>query len=362
MIKVIFVAPLPGYGGIASWANNYRQHVLEDVELVSVDVSKRRNKQLCVNKFKVVFSGILDMLEVIGDIKKAIKLHPDAKILHATTSGGLGTIRDYIVAGIAKKKGLKTILHCHYGNLPDVMSKKNTLSHWLKKTFNSYDQIWVLDSKSQQSLIQEDIKSEILIAPNFIDVPQEKTVENCDFKHIGFIGNVSETKGVLDLISAVSNMGKDTKLTLIGPYAVGIQEKIQAVLNESTNPNIEFLGRLPNEQAVKELEKCDIVALPTYFKSEAFPISILEAMSRSKLVISCNRAAIPDMLTDVDGKNCGLLVAPKSPKEITDAIIWCQEHVLDARKMCEKAYEKVNSVYRTELVMKLYKDFYTKLL
>lgn len=361
-MKVIFVAPLPGNGGIASWANNYRLNVGNDIELVSVDVSKRRNKQLCVSKLKVVCSGILDMIDVISDIQRVISSHSDAKILHATTSGGLGTIRDYIVARIAKARGLRTILHCHYGNLPDVISKKTILSHWLKKTFNSYDQIWVLDSKSQQTLINENIKSDILIAPNFIDVPQEKSVGNSNFRHVGFVGNVSETKGVLDLIAAVSHMDQETKLTLIGPYAVGIQEKIQEILNESTNPNIEFLGRLPNEQAVKEMEKFDIVVLPTYFKSEAFPISILEAMSRSKLVISCNRAAIPDMLTDVDGKKCGILVAPKSPKEIRDAIIWCQDNVLEARKMCEKAFEKVNCVYRTDLVMKLYKDFYTKLL
>jgi len=362
MFKVIFVAPLPGNGGIASWANNYRKHVNNNIELISVDVSRRRNKQLCVNKFKIVFSGILDMLEVISEIKKTIKYHPDAKILHATTSGGLGTIRDYQVARIAKRYGIKTILHCHYGNLPEIMARKNVLTYLLKKTFNLYDQIWVLDSKTQKCLRREEINGDIIIAPNFIDVPQYDINLASEFKHVGYIGNIIETKGVLDLITAVSRMNNGTKLSLIGPYAVGIQEKIQKILKTSSNKNIEFFGKMPNEIAVRELAKFDIVVLPTYFKAEAFPISILEAMSRAKFVISCNRAAIPDMLTDIEGNECGILVAPRSPEEIRNAILWCQEHVNEARKMCEKAYEKVNRVYKTEHVIQLYADCYSKLL
>lgn len=361
-MKVIFVAPLPGNGGIASWANNYRQHVGNDVELISVDVSKRRNKQLGVNKFRIVCAGILDMFEAISDMKKTIKSNPDAKILHVTTSGGLGTIRDYLIARIAKKKGLKTILHCHYGNLPEIIRSRNSLSRRLKKTFNLYDQIWVLDSNSQKTLIEENIESEVLVVPNFIDVPQNEIIPETDFKHIGYIGNIIGSKGVLDLISAVSKMDNGTKLTIIGPYAIGMQEKIQEILKTSSNNNIVLLGKMPNELAVKELSKFDIFALPTYFKSEAFPISILEAMSRAKLVISCNRAAIPDMLTDIDGEKCGILVAPKSPEEIRNAIVWCQEHVDEARRMCEKAYEKVNVVYKTERVIRLYADCYSKLL
>ena len=69
-----------------------------------------------------------------------------------------------------------------------------------------------------------------------------------------------------------------------------------------------------------------MIALPTYYPSEAFPISILEAMSRGKMVISCPRAAIKDMLTAVDGKPCGILVREKSVDDIVDAIKWCQEN------------------------------------
>lgn len=62
------------------------------------------------------------------------------------------------------------------------------------------------------------------------------------------------------------------------------------------------------------------MALPTYYPWEAFPISIIEAMSLTRMVISCPRAAVKDMLTDLEGKPCGMLVEPKSTAAIVEAI------------------------------------------
>ena len=110
------------------------------------------------------------------------------------------------------------------------------------------------------------------------------------------------------------------------------------------------------------MHEVDIVALPTYYPWEAFPISIIEAMSLTKMVISCPRAAIPDMLTDLDGNPCGILVPEKSVDGIVDAIMWCQTHKKEADKMCQKAYEKVYNCYRKEVVYKLYRENYRRLL
>ena len=116
------------------------------------------------------------------------------------------------------------------------------------------------------------------------------------------------------------------------------------------------------EEAVKLMENFDIIALPTYYEGEAFPISILEAMSKGKLVISCPRAAIPDMLTSLDGEKCGILVSEKSYKEIAEAILWAQTHRLEADEMCKKAYKKVYECYREDVVYALYLNLYRMVL
>lgn len=90
----------------------------------------------------------------------------------------------------------------------------------------------------------------------------------------------------------------------------------------------------------------DIIALPTYYSSEAFPISILEAMSNGCLVLSCPRAAIPDMLTSVGGGKCGLLVEEKSADSIVDAILWAQNNTVEADNLRKKRLRKSQFVTR----------------
>jgi glycosyltransferase involved in cell wall biosynthesis len=68
------------------------------------------------------------------------------------------------------------------------------------------------------------------------------------------------------------------------------------------------------------------------------------------------------MLTDLDGNPCGVLVAPKSADAIVEALEWLQSHKAEADKMCKKAYEKVYTCYRKEVVYDLYKNNYKKLL
>ena len=80
------------------------------------------------------------------------------------------------------------------------------------------------------------------------------------------------------------------------------------------------------------------------------------------MVISCPRAAVKDMLTDLEGKPCGMLVAPKSADAIVEAIEWLQSHKNEADEMCKKAYEKVYTCYRKEVVYDLYRTHYQELI
>ena len=215
---------------------------------------------------------------------------------------------------------------------------------------------------SGKSTLADSIKNKIFLTPNSIEVPTSCDFSPKTYRHIGYVGNLLPTKGVLELVQAVAQCPKDTTLSVIGLGAEDFVNKLKETAGNRLDTNIKFLGRLPNEQAVKRMEEIDIIALPTYYSGEAFPISILEAMSRGKLVISCQRAAIPDMLTAIDGTQCGVLVSPKSSEELRDAILWCQQHSKKADEMCKKAYEKVNYSYSKEVVYQIYRINYKKLL
>ena len=69
--------------------------------------------------------------------------------MHITTSGSLGTVRDYCLAKICIKHGIKTIMHCRYGCISQDLKAKFIWGYFFRKTLMLYNQIWVLDSYSE---------------------------------------------------------------------------------------------------------------------------------------------------------------------------------------------------------------------
>lgn len=362
-MKIIGLFPLTGNGGIASWTKKFIRTFPDELyQFEFIDVSP---SQLQNSKNESLLSRIYNGLRTLNCVKKNLKriLNSDNHfdILHTTTSGNLGSFRDYQVARLCKRYNLRTIMHCRYGCITEDISSKGIIGVLLRKAMREFDQIWVLDTRSYNTLKGIDyLKDKVILTPNSIDVSTKLDPAPKEYKRIAFCGNLIPTKGIYELVEAATK--SYVTLDIIGPGTDDVVSHIKNLAGRQLDKTIFIHGRLPNAEAVEFLKNVDIIALPTYYPSEAFPISILEAMSLSKLVISCPRAAIPDMLIGTDGKPCGLLVKPKSASSIVDAINWCQTHKDEADNMCHRAYYKVYTCYRKEVVYELYRENYKKLI
>ena len=363
MNKVILVSPGYGNGGIRSWTKKILNSFSnEDYSITHISSSRRTALNPNTKGAMRIIDGLRDLCETFINVRRTIKSDKYA-IMHTTTSGGLGTLRDYVLAKYCKIKGLKTIMHCRYGCIPEDYAKRNALGRLLRKTMKLYDQVWVLDSRSEKALKSDpDLKNKVFLTPNSIQVPDSCNFKPKTYKNIAFVGNLIPSKGLYELVEAIVKSADDTMLTIIGPGNESVVQHIKEIAADKLDSNVKILGSLPNEEAVERMKEMDIVALPTYYQSEAFPISILESMSLGKLVISTPRAAIKDMLTSLDGSSCGILVREKSVDDIVKAITWCQENTTEADTLCKKAYEKVYTAYRTDVVYNLYRSLYTKVL
>lgn len=363
-IKILFVAPGYGNGGIRSWANKILKSFCDnEFNLIHISVARRRALRGECGLIRRVFDGLLDLVETRNAIKKELKQQNDIKIAHITTSGSLGTLSDYVIGRLCKRKGLKTILHCHYGCIKEDYTRKGPMGVLLRKTMMLYDQIWVLDTVSYKTLTANSILAgKVHITPNSIHVPINVDLTPKKYEKIAFVGNLIPTKGIYELVEAVKQCSNQTTLTIIGPGKESVIDHIKEQAGELINTRINIVGPLPNEQAIAMIQSMEVIALPTYYQSEAFPISILEAMSYAKLVISTPRAAIKDILTALDGTECGCLVREKSVDDIVGAIKWCQSNPNLADERCQKAYNKVYSCYRTDVIYELYRNLYRKAL
>ncbi|MFK1756822.1 glycosyltransferase family 4 protein [Bacteroides fragilis] len=176
------------------------------------------------------------------------------------------------------------------------------------------------------------------------------------------MGNLEPTKGLFELIQAVLKIDYDIKLFIVGPGASNVIDKIKILAGVDLGHKIILMGGMANEDVINFMKTIDILVLPTYYKAEAFPISILEAMSLGKIVISTERAAIKDMLTGKNGNNCGLFVKEKSVDDIVDKIKYCIENHNEAELLMKNAYNKVWESYRKEVVYDIYRLHYSSLI
>ncbi len=359
---IIGLFPLTGNGGIASWTKKFAETFPDEEHqftFVNVSPATPRAGGLSETMLVRTVTGLLSMSRILKEVKSVLQ-KGGYDILHTTTSGNIGSLRDYRVAKLCKQYGVKTIMHCRYGCITEDIQSKGLIGQLLMKAMNEFDQIWVLDSRSYNTLKGiYGLKDKVYLTPNSIDVTEAMNPAPKNYTRVAFIGNLYPTKGLYELVDACTRV--NVRLDIIGPGSEEVVEHVKKLAGDKMDKAIFLHGKLPNVEAVKFMHEVDIVALPTYYPWEAFPISIIEAMSLTKMVISCPRAAVKDMLTDLDGNPCGMLVAPKDADAIVEAINWCQSHKEEADAMCRKAYEKVKTCYSKEVVYDQYRSLYGKL-
>jgi glycosyltransferase involved in cell wall biosynthesis len=133
-------------------------------------------------------------------------------------------------------------------------------------------------------------EKKIYLIPNYIDSslfsPQSITKEK---GKIIFVGRLSKEKNLFNLIEAM--VGLEATLTLIGQgYLRDNLEQFAKI----KKVQVEFLGKIPNEDLPSELSKAEIFALLSFY--EGNPKALLEAMSCSLACLASNVEGINEVI------------------------------------------------------------------
>jgi len=102
---------------------------------------------------------------------------------------------------------------------------------------------------------------------------------------------------------------------------------------------------------------CDIFTLPTFYR-EGIPRSILEA-SASGLPVVASR--MPGCLDAVAHNSSGLLVEPKNPQELAQALVRLSTSPQLRRDMGEAGRRRVGACFSLESISQQYADAYFRL-
>ena len=140
-----------------------------------------------------------------------------------------------------------------------------------------------------------------------------------------YLSNIMYSKGILHLIEAVDNLvlaGHGIELYIAGQIIADEYRSVDEIrLQFETLSNgksyIKYLGVVEGDTKKRLLNHSDIFVLPTFYKTEAQPISVIEAMMAGLPIITTDHNYMSDLVTS----ESGLRVRTKSVAQLEAAIL-----------------------------------------
>lgn len=350
--RIILCAP---YGGVSGGIAHWTEHILKYYESTK-DVSVQlticpMGRSRFVNNssfFYRLWAALIDYRAILANFHRLLSIQT-YDIMHLTTSGSWAFIKDLLMLNMAKRHYIKTIIHFHFGRIPEIMQSNNWEYRFLRKVLNTVDAVIVIDQKSYNVLTQADYKN-IYYVPNpisneIIDMVEHIGVKHTNASSIVFAGHVVPTKGIYELIRACSSLEVD--VNILGLYQDKIKREIE-LLSQDTKTKLHILGNQPMEIVIDYMSHCSLFVLPTY--TEGFPNVILESMACACPIITTPVGAIPEMLNVESKTPCGKVVKVKDVDQLREAILYYLSHYEEAEAMGKRGKKRVQEMYSIAVV------------
>ena len=330
MIKVLFCSPYLSSddvvkGGINTWGRYIMEYAAEegrpDVTIVPISFDRHVTSSEGKSFIARLFYGIRAYKT---PIKKAISsMKNDAPdVLHLCTSAGFGLYRDLVLLRKAKRYGIKTVVHFHFGRIPELKIQNNWEWKLICKVIRLCDTAVVMNKPSETALLDSGFANvEYLPNPLAMSVLKKISEIKDSFERVPrrllYAGHVIKTKGVYELVEACSQIS-NIELRIIGKCLPDVESDLRAIASENNEGQwLNIVGEVDHDTVLAELLQADLFVFPSY--TEGFPNVILEAMACGCPIISSDVGAIPEML-DIDGIPCGWCFRARSVEQIKQSV------------------------------------------
>lgn len=210
----------------------------------------------------------------------------------------------------------------------------------LKRFFNKLHGL-VAVSEAARDFTGKYFKGNFTIIPNGIDLnlfnPRVEPMSELLDEHLNilFVGRLDKRKGFRYLLEAfpyVKQQIPQARLVVAGAFTHGQRQRYEAVAQSLGISDIVFTGFVPSHELARLYRTADVFCAPST-GGESFGIILLEAMAMGKPIVASD---IPGYRGLIRHGEEGLLVQPKKPQSVTDALI----HLLRDANLRQQMGEK----------------------
>lgn len=314
--KILLFGPLPPIYTGQSISFSYVVGILEIDNVLIINTQKYSSKFLSflysqIKTFQIFFSNSIDTLYLTNSRTK------------------LGFYREFWVLLISKLLGIRVIIHLHGSDFKTFYNSNYILKPIIKFLYQNISTSIVL-LEGMKKEFEQFPKMDVRVLPNCYDpIYEDESVDYNAKNGVLYLSNIMYTKGIIVFMSSLEKVLHETNSNVIiagefiGDYVMSKQEimklfysKLEMLNNKFPN-RVKYIGVIKGKEKMSVLKKSALFCLPTFYKTEAFPLSILEAMAMGNAVVSTRHNFIPEFLTNKNGR----LIEPNNELELANTLI-----------------------------------------
>ncbi|WP_282175223.1 glycosyltransferase family 4 protein [Vibrio diabolicus] len=310
------------------------------------------------NSFSVAISSLMVFFKLVSLLIRT----NEYKVVYLTTSRTtLGFLRDSLIIIGASLFKCRVVNHLHGADFVRFRSGKNKLFiAFIDFIYRKIDtSIVLLPKMREQYSVYSDMNVEFVANTCNISVDSYASKDN---KRLLFLSNVMYSKGILHLIKAVdllNSSGYQFTLDIAGVVfgddylsEVEMRNRFQASICDKNY--IKYHGPVTGDAKKYLLEKSAFFCLPTFYKTEALPISIIEAMKAGCIIVTSDHNYLGDIVTSSNGA----VLSCCDPERIKNELLRLSENVEVMRNISthnvlefEREYSLQSHVRKIEYIL-----------
>ncbi len=319
MKRVIIIGPFPNPISGVSLANKVVKEILQDsnFRVKSVNTSYPYFEESIGSfSFKKLFFYLSVNLKSLNVLSNDI-----VYITPGQTFFGVLKYSLFIMIASLFRKEL--IIHVHGNHL---RNEYESLHGVRKRIFyflvSKFTKGIVLSNLLRPNLTPFLSEEKIYAIPNFAEsyLLDDNVSKDYGQLKVIYLSNLMKEKGIFQLLKSLKELELKKvsyKAKIAGNMSDDLAEELMNAIDDLEH--VEYVGVVHGNEKKMLLDWGNVFVLPTFYKMEGQPISILEAMATENLIITTRHAGIPDVI--VEGSN-GYFVEKEDHQSITEILTY----------------------------------------